>query len=86
MAQASYVGSVHEDRRRSALLSQLTERARERFHGENTSALEHFLEEYYAAVPLAERSRLVCALKLPGWMRALEDDRSAKEMKQKGRR
>ncbi len=54
MAQAPFVGSSRESRRRTALLDQLVERARDRFDGEDTTAFERFLGEYYLAVPMAE--------------------------------
>lgn len=38
-------------------------------------------EEEYASLPYQERARKVCAYKLSNWMRVLEEDRHAKEMK-----
>ena len=52
MAQAAVTGNLYEDRRRSVLLAQLHERARERFDGADLGALETFLTEYHVAVPM----------------------------------
>jgi len=54
MAQAPFVGSSNESRRRSALLDQLSAWARERFEGDDSRSLETFLREYHLAVPIAE--------------------------------
>lgn len=38
-------------------------------------------ESEYASLPYQERARKVCAYKLSNWMRVLEEDKHAKEMK-----
>jgi glutamate dehydrogenase len=54
MAQAPFIGSSHDQRRRASLLDQLESRARERFDGDESSALKQFLRAYYVAVPMTE--------------------------------
>jgi hypothetical protein len=41
-------------------------------------------EEQYSLIPLKERARMVAGMKRKEWMKALETDRSIKEMKSNG--
>ena len=54
MAQAPYAAGSHEDRRRAAVVSQIVQRAHERFGADGSPALHAFLLEYYAAAPIEE--------------------------------
>ena len=54
MAQAPLARLPHEQRRRAALMDQLTAYARERLEANGNEALEAFFREYYRAVPMPE--------------------------------